>query len=109
MVRLKLVLLVTLTTLLIGCVLPITVVGPVGARIDSSEVVIYYPQRPDCNFETVGYILIEGGYYSLKSLFGEMRLQAASVGADAVYVLHTLRLDIKEYVGSAKAIRCDPV
>lgn len=43
MVRLKLVLLVTLTTLLIGCVLPITVVGPVGARIDSSEVVIYYP------------------------------------------------------------------
>lgn len=105
----KLVCLLILSAMSIGCALPVTVVGPVGKSIDASKAVIYYPQRPDCNFETIGYILVEGGYYSLQSLFRKMRLQAASVGADAIYVLFTQRLDIKEYIGSAKAIRCLPV
>ena len=109
MVPLKLAFLLPLTVLLNGCVQPITVIGPVGEPVDSSEVVIYYPQRPECNFETIGYISIGGGYYSLESLFREMRMQAASLGADAIYVLHTQRLDIKEYIGSAKAIRCDAI
>lgn len=107
--HLKLILLLGLTTLIVGCVQPITMVDAPGKSIDDSEVTIFYPQRPDCNFETIGYILIEGGYYSLQSLLNEMRMQAASVGADAIYVIHTQRLDIKVYIGSAKAIRCLPV
>ncbi|MFV2032366.1 MAG: hypothetical protein ACC663_07710 [Gammaproteobacteria bacterium] len=109
MIRLNIVVLLALMTLLAGCARPITVVGPIGKSVDISEVAIYYPQKPDCNFETIGLILVEGGFYSLESLFRKMRKQAASVGADTVYVLHTQRLDIKEYIGSAKAIRCLPV
>ena len=101
--------LLMLSVILIGCAHPVAMVGPAGKSVDASKVVIYYPQRPDCNFETIGYILVEGGYYSLQSLFRRMRLQAASVGADAIYVLFTQRLDIKEYIGSARAIRCLPV
>jgi hypothetical protein len=35
-----------------------------------------------------------------------MQKQAAMVGANGLYVLHTQQLDVKEYLGTAKAIRC---
>lgn len=92
--------------MLVGCAHPITLTGLSGPEIDSDSVAIYYPDRPSCNFDTLGIIYIEGGYYSLASLLTKMQSQAAEVGASAVYVLHTQRLDIKEYLGSAKAIRC---
>ena len=107
--NLKLICTLLLLFLLNACVQPITIVGSVRESVDESQVAIYYTQRPECNFETIGLILIEGGYYSLQALFRKMRVQAATVGADAIYVLHTQRLGIKEYTGSAKAIKCLPV
>ena len=50
--------------------------------------------------------MVEGGYYSLSALFTKMQLEAAAVGASAIYVTHTKRLAFKEFIGSAKAIRC---
>jgi len=95
--------------LLIGltaCAKPIVMVGIASDGIDPNEVRLYYTQRPKCEFETVGYLEVNGGYYSRTSLFAKMQEQAAEVGADGVYVLEARRLDILEYIGTAKAIRC---
>ena len=108
-VILNLVCALILSLVLSACAHPITIIGTAGERVDESQVAIYYPQRPECNFETIGLIFIEGGYYSLQALFSKMRVQASTVGADAIYVLHTQRRGIKEYTGSAKAIKCLPV
>lgn len=91
---------------LAACSQTILVVGQPSAAIQSEDVVIYYPERPACNFETVAHIDIEGGYFSLESMFENMREEAANLGASGLYVLQTQRLPLKEYLGTAKAIRC---
>ncbi len=93
---------------LFACVESNLVVGQPGASIRSEEVIVYFIDRPPCNFETIAHISMNGGYYSLESMVRGMRQQAASVGATGLYVLQTQQLAIKEYLGTAKAIRCLP-
>ena len=94
--------------LLAGCAQPPLIVAGQGAALEPERVTVYYPDRPRCDFETLAYLQASGGYLSLKSMVDKMRKQAAAVGADGLYVVHTQRLDILEYVGTAKAIRCLP-
>lgn len=89
-----------------ACVQPVLLVGTQKDAIEPDEVSLYFAQRPSCAYETVGYLRINGGHYSQKSLFDTMRQQAAGVGADGVFVHYTRRLDILEYIGTASAIRC---
>ena len=96
------VLLIALT----ACAKPIVMVGIASEGIDPNDVRLYYTQGPECEFETVGYLEVNGGYYSRASLFTKMQEQAAEVGADGVYVIEAQRLDILEYIGTARAIRC---
>ena len=91
--------------MLVACAQPPLITGRPGAAVDSSEVAIYYAQRPVCRFETVAE-LSASGYFSLQSMFSSMRRDAAVLGADAVYVVHTQQTEMKEFLGSAKAIRC---
>ncbi len=49
---------------------------------------------------------MQGGYLSLQSMVAKMRQQAAEVGASGVYVLETQQSSMKDFRGSAKAIRC---
>jgi len=58
-----------LLSVLGGCVKPIVVVGKITEPVDAESVKLYYTQRPQCEFETVGYLRINGGYYSKASLF----------------------------------------
>jgi hypothetical protein len=95
--------------LLLGCAAPALVVGQPKASIANDDVVVYYIDRPRCNFETVAHIRVTGGYFSLDSMFKDMRQQAATLGASGLYILHTQQLDVKEFLGTAKAIRCLPV
>ncbi len=104
----KLILMVSIFALT-GCIEPAMIVGQPGASVDPEEVVVYYIDRPRCNFETIAHIRVSGGYLTLDSMFKNMRRQAAMVGASGLYVLHTQQLNIKEYLGTAKAIRCLPV
>ncbi|MBT8434728.1 MAG: hypothetical protein KJN95_08705 [Gammaproteobacteria bacterium] len=90
----------------LGCAQPPLVIGQPAASTSKDEVVIYYIDRPRCNFETLAYIRVTGGYFTLESMLGKMQKQAAGVGADGLYVLHTQQLDVREYLGTAKAIRC---
>ena len=92
--------------MLAGCAQPPLLLSPPGPPLASEEVTIYYPDRPRCDFVTIAHIQVEGGYFSLETMFRKMRQQAAEVGADGLYVLHTQRMAIKEYLGTAKAIRC---
>ena len=94
--------------LLSGCAETPLVIGQPAASTNSQQVTIYYIDRPSCNFETLAHIRVTGGYYSLGSMLAKMRQQAAGVGADGLYVLQTQQLDVKEYLGTAKAIRCLP-
>ncbi len=91
---------------LTACVSSKLVVSQPGASIDTVDVVVYFVERPPCNFETVAHISMNGGYFSLDALVGGMRRRAASVGATGLYVLQTQQLATKEYLGTAKAIRC---
>ena len=95
--------------LLSACAEPALIIGQTRTSIDEEDVVIYYIERPACNFETVAHIQVNGGYYSLQKMLTGMRQQAAEVGAGGLYVLHTQQLVFKEYIGVAKAIRCRSV
>ncbi len=94
--------------LLSGCVEPSLVVGQPGPSLASEEVSIYYIERPRCNFQTIAHIKVTGGYFSLDAMLRNMRREAAQVGASGLYVLHSQQLDTKEFLGTAKAIRCLP-
>ncbi len=72
-----------------ACAHPITIVGQVEESVDVDSVDIYYPDLPKCNFDTVAYIRVEGGIYSLSGLIEHMRSQAADVGASAVFLMQT--------------------
>ena len=93
---------------LCGCVEPALVVGQPGPALDSTEVDIYYAERPRCDFETVAHFRGSGGYLTLEAMLRHMRLDAAKLGAGGLYVIETSRLDSGEYIGTAKAIRCLP-
>lgn len=88
-----------------GCV-NTTVVGKPEAGVAAEEVAIYYIDRPRCDFETIAHIRVSGGFFTLDSMLKSMRREAAKVGANGLYVLQTQQLDLKEYLGTAKAIRC---
>ena len=92
--------------LLYGCVEPSLVVGQPGPAIASEEVDVYYARRPRCDFETIAHIRVTGGYFSLESMFRNMRRKAAEVGASGLYVQETRQLETREFLGTAKAIRC---
>ena len=102
----------TLTLLLClclgGCAEPTTIIGQPTAAINAEDVVIYYAEKPGCNFETVAWIQ-GGAYLSLQSMFVKMRLEAAQIGASGLYIVHTQQTEMKEFLGTAKAIRCLPV
>ena len=91
---------------LCACVEPSLVVGQPGPALASEEVEIYYVERPRCNFETVAHIRVSGGYFTLESMFRNMRRKAAELGAGGLYVLETRMLETREFIGTAKAIRC---
>ncbi len=101
--------LAVLMSSLVGCAQLPLIVGQPRAEIASEDVIIYYSERPRCNFETIAHIRVTGGYLSLESMLGKMRQQAAEVGASGLYVLQTQQLDVKEFLGTAKAIRCSTV
>ena len=98
--------LAALGCLMSACSVPALVVGQPGVETDIEKVQIHLYERPACNFDTIALIRVEGGYYSLAMMLNAMRRQAAEVGAGGLYVLHTEQLELKEYIGSAKAIRC---
>ena len=93
-------------SLLAGCAQSPFVVGPVREPLASNDVVIYYIDRPPCNFETIAHLRTDGGYLSLNSMVEKLRQQAAEIGASGLYVYHTQQSELKEFSGSAKAIRC---
>ena len=100
--------LIALSLLLAGCAESSLVVAKPGASLPGGEVSVYYIDRPRCNFETIAHIRVTGGYFSLESMVSKMRRQAAEAGASGLYVLQTQRLETKEFLGTAKAIRCLP-
>lgn len=89
-----------------GCADPALVVGPPRTAVASEDVTVYFIDRPRCNFETLAHIRVQGGYLSLQSMVDKMRKQAAEVGASGVYVMQTQQSSLKDFRGSAKAIRC---
>ena len=90
-----------------GCMSSL-IVGEPDPAVSSNEVVIYFVERPSCNFETIAHIKAEAGYFTLASMMEGMRQEAARVGASGLYVLHTQQTPVREYLGTAKAIRCLP-
>jgi hypothetical protein len=91
-----------------GCVEPALVVGQPSAAVDSETVDIYYIDRPHCNFETIAHINVTGGYFSLQAMLRSMRREAAELGAEGLYVQHTQQINTREFLGTARAIRCVP-
>lgn len=100
--------LLALSLLLTGCVESSVIMAKPGTSAPGDEVSVYYIERPHCNFETVAHIRVTGGYFSLAGMLRNMRQEAAEAGASGLYVLQTQQLETKEYLGTAKAIRCLP-
>lgn len=89
-----------------GCADPALVISQPRAPLASEDVVVYFIDRPGCNFETIAHIRVQGGFLSLQSMVDKMRRQAAELGASGVYVIETQQSSMKDFRGSAKAIRC---
>ena len=104
MIRPTIVLLIS-SLVLAACMQPPVVIGRPGTALDPAEVAIFYTQRPNCRFETVAE-LSASGYWSLQSMFSNLRREAAALGADGVFVVYTQQTEMKEFLGTAKAIRC---
>lgn len=102
------IILILLLSLFSGCASPPLIIAKPGEPSASETVEIYYLSRPPCDFETIAHIQIQGWYFTLDSLLRNMRRQAAAVGANGLYVLQTQQLEMKDYTGTAKAIRCLP-
>lgn len=106
---------VTRTSLLLGCCLlggcagASVISGRPAAAVAPESVAIYYIHRPECNFETVAFIQRSGGYFSLQSLLDNMRREAAELGASGLYLLQAEQSELREFGGTARAIRCLPV
>ena len=90
---------------LVGCAQTPLVTGRPSAALSPDAVEIFYPRRPACRYEVVAE-LSASGYVSLASMFARMRRDAATLGADGLYVVHTQQTSMKEFLGSARAIRC---
>ncbi|MDH3762718.1 MAG: hypothetical protein OEU50_17200 [Gammaproteobacteria bacterium] len=104
----SLLLFLSLSLFLSGCVEPSMVVGQPSAAVASEAVDVYYIERPNCNFETIAHINVSGGYFSLQAMLRNMRREAAELGADGLYVQQTQQLNTREFLGTARAIRCLP-
>ena len=89
-----------------GCSSKPFVVGQPREAVTVEEVTVFYAERPACEFETIAHLKMENPYYSLQSLVLAMRLQAAELGAEVLYVEQTRRLPGREYVGTGRAISC---
>lgn len=94
-----------LSLILAGCAQPALVTGRISAALNPDSVAIYYARQPACRFEIVAE-LSASGYVSLASMFDRMRRDAAGLGANALHVVHTQQTEMKEFLGSARAIRC---
>ena len=104
---LKIYFLLLMALQIVGCAHPITIVGEQRPANDLDKVVIYYPDLPKCNFKYHCIYSGRGRVLFAECVCDHIRLQAAKVGADAVYIMQTQRLDIKEFAGVAKAIQCE--
>ncbi len=102
----KSILLTTSLILLIACAETPLVVGQPGPALAGEEVSIYFAKRPRCDFETIAHLRITGGYFTMESMVKKMRSEAAELGANGLYVLETRQLENREYLATAKAIRC---
>ncbi|CAD7846300.1 MAG: hypothetical protein [Olavius algarvensis Gamma 3 endosymbiont] len=105
----RILILLALGRVLAGCVETSVIAAQPGANLPSDEVRVYFIERPQCNFETIAHIRVSGGFVTLASMLSSMRKKAAKLGADGLYLRHTQRLDTKEFLGTASAIRCLPI
>ncbi len=77
-----------------------------GTNINSEDLKVYYYTKPTCEYEVIGYIEVNGFYYTKSSIFQFMAEEAKKMKAEAVEVDYLKQIDTKEYVGIGKAIRC---
>ena len=89
-----------------GCANTTLLVGQQRAAIDSDDVVVYFYERPRCNFETVAWIEVKHGVFGPQHMLSDMREAAAEVGASGLVLQHSQQLSLIETAGSARAIRC---
>lgn len=89
-----------------GCANSTLLVGQQRAAIDSEDVVLYFYERPRCNFETIAWIEMTHGVFGVEQMLADMRQAAAEVGASGLVLIQSQQLSLIETAGSAKAIRC---
>ncbi len=77
-------------------------------HIGNKKLNVFYYTKPTCAYEVIGYIEVNGFYYTKSGVFQFMADEAKKMQADAVEIDYLDQLDIKEYVGLGKAIRCLP-
>lgn len=86
----------------------VVIVGEKGSAIESEKVVVFYHQKPDCEFSVVAHLKLNGGYFSRQSLIEAFRQKSAELGASRLQITHIQQSSGIEYLGSARALRCDP-
>ncbi len=92
--------------LLAGCSSEPFVVGEVGSPKPVDAVKIYYIDRPACEFKTIAHLVMETPYFYLQGAVNAMRMQAAELGAEGLFVEQTQRLPGRDYVATGRAIKC---
>lgn len=86
----------------------VVVSGTVTPEIDPTKVKVYLMDNPPCDVELVADIRIPGDYFSRSSLIDAFKESAAKFGAPIIQVTTIVKLNITEYQGTARALRCIP-
>lgn len=87
----------------------ILVVGETMPATDPETIQVYLMDKPDCDFYVIANIQIPGDTHSRASLINSFKNTAARFGATMVQVTSIRKINVSEFMGTARALRCNPI
>lgn len=87
----------------------ILVIGEVYPEIEVDTVAVYLMDKPACDFNVIATIKIPGDIYSQSGLVNSFKSVAADLGAPIIQVTSSRKINVTEYMGTARALRCVPI
>ena len=75
-------------------------------EIDEADVIVYYGNYPSCEYSLIAQMEVSGSYFSKSAILSAFKQKAAALGANGVVVDYLTQSTMKEYSGTAEAIRC---
>ncbi len=99
---------VIVTLIVTACgTMEVVVTGEPADALSPEQVEVFYDRVPDCDFSVIAHLQVPGDYYDRERLIGAFKRKAAELGANALHIIQLQQPGAMEYLGAARALRCD--